>query len=53
MSDWRDELLAITECRFCDDNGVRLEQLGKCDHQDYQSAAKRGMAMIREEMGWK
>lgn len=53
MGDWRDELLAIVECEFCDDHGVRLNQLGKCDHQDYGAAAKRGMQMIREAMGWK
>lgn len=53
MGDWRDELLAIVECDFCDDQGVRFNQLGKCDHQDYGAAAKRGMQMIREAMGWK
>ena len=53
MRDFYDEMVDRAECVFCDDKGRRLNGFGMCDHQDYQSAAKRGMAMIRETMGWK
>jgi len=52
MGDWRDELMEITECEFCDDDGVRLNGLGRCDHVDHGAASKRGMDMIRRAMGW-
>lgn len=53
MRDFYDEMVDRAECVFCDDKGRRINGFGMCDHQDYQSAAKRGMAMIRETMGWK
>jgi hypothetical protein len=53
MRDWRDELVDIAGCEFCDDDGIRLNQLGKCDHIDHAAASKRGMDMIRQTMGWK
>ena len=50
MADWRDELVEIAECEHCDENGLRLNQLGVCDHIDYAAAAKRGMEMVREAL---
>lgn len=47
MADRYDEMCAIAECEFCDDDGIRLNQLGKCDHVDYASIAKRGIAQVR------
>ena len=44
MADWRDELVEIAGCEFCDDNGIRLNGLYRCDHIDYGSIAKRGKA---------
>lgn len=41
---------AIDDCDLCDDNGYRGGTV--CDHYDHGAAAKRGMAMIRESMGW-
>jgi len=50
MADWRDDLVAVAECEHCDEQGVRLNGLYKCDHIDYAAAAKRGMEMIREAL---
>lgn len=50
MSDWRDELVEIAECEFCDEKGVRLSQLGKCDHINYAAIAKRGIARVKEAL---
>lgn len=41
----------IAHCGLCDDNGMR--GMHRCDHIDHAAAAKRGMAMIRQTMGWK
>jgi len=41
---------AIAHCEHCDDNGKR--GMYRCDHIDYGAAAKRGMAQIREALGW-
>lgn len=42
---------AINACPLCDSDGyIRLQV---CDHVDHTEAAKRGMAMIRQVMGWK
>lgn len=41
----------IANCDLCDDDGNRGGF--PCDHVDHQAAAKRGMAMVREAMGWK
>ena len=43
-------LAAIGRCGLCDDDGYRGGTV--CDHIDHTEAAKRGMAMIRETMGW-
>lgn len=45
-----DEALAVAECDLCDARGVRRGFA--CDHVDWAGAAKRGMAMIRQAMGW-
>lgn len=41
---------AIQACPDCDNHGYRGTTV--CDHQDHQTAAKRGMAAIRAQMGW-
>ena len=47
MPDRYDEMCAVAECELCDDDGVRLNQLGRCDHIDYAAIARRGMAKVR------
>lgn len=47
MGDWRDELVEIVGCELCDDDGLRLNGLYKCDHIDYGAIAKRGIAKVR------
>ena len=41
---------AIDECGLCDGDGQRNGF--PCDHTDHRPAAARGMAKIREAMGW-
>lgn len=41
---------AIARCNLCDDDGYRGGVV--CDHRDHTEAATRGMAKIREAMGW-
>ena len=41
---------AVDNCDLCDENGYIGGSV--CDHFDHQSAAKRGMELIRESMGW-
>lgn len=41
---------AITRCTLCDGDGYRGGAV--CDHQDHRDAAKRGMAAVRQAMGW-
>ena len=41
---------ATASCPLCDDDGYRGARV--CDHIDHTAAAKRGMDMIRETMGW-
>jgi hypothetical protein len=50
MRDRYSEMCEIAECEHCDENGLRLNQLGVCDHIDYAAAAKRGMEMVREAL---
>lgn len=50
MGDWRDELVEIAGCELCDDEGVRLNQLGRCDHIDYAAISKRGMELVRQAL---
>lgn len=42
---------AIGECHLCDDDGYIGSQV--CDHIDHAEIAKRGMAIVRQTMGWK
>jgi hypothetical protein len=49
MADWRDELVEIAECEFCDENGIRPGGQ-RCDHIDYATIAKRGIAKVREAL---
>lgn len=41
---------AIDACELCDHDGTRNGFA--CDHIDHRPAAARGMAAIREAMGW-
>jgi len=50
MADWRDELVEIAGCELCDEGGIRLNQLGRCDHVDYGAIAKRGKKLCEEAM---
>jgi hypothetical protein len=47
MRDYADRLLEIAECELCDDDGLRLNGLYRCDHIDYGAIAKRGIAKVR------
>jgi hypothetical protein len=47
MPDRYGELVERAECEFCDDQGVRLNGLHNCDHVDYGSIAKRGIARVK------
>ena len=53
MRDYADRLLEIAECELCDDDGLRLNGLYKCDHIDYGAIAKRGIAKVRAALGSK
>jgi hypothetical protein len=35
-------------CEWCDDNGIRLNQLGVCDHIDYGAIARRHLPAIKQ-----
>lgn len=50
MSDRYAEMCEIAECEFCDDEGTRLNGLGKCDHIDYASIAKRGKKLCEQAL---
>lgn len=50
MRDRYDEMCEIAECEFCDDQGIRLNQLGRCDHIDYGSISKRGLKLCIQEL---
>ena len=43
---------SIENCGLCDDEGKRIGGMHRCDHIDHARAAKRGMDLIREAMGW-
>lgn len=47
LADYR----SIDACDLCDEHGYIGSTM--CDHEDHAAAAKRGMDMIREAMGWK
>lgn len=46
MPDKWDELCEIAECEHCDEQGMRLNGLHRCDHIDYAAIAKRGIAKV-------
>lgn len=46
----RDDFYDTAQCEFCDEHGIRLNGMHRCDHIDYQAAAKRGMELIREAL---
>lgn len=41
---------AIIDCPLCDDDGYRGTTV--CDHQDHTPTTERGMAKVRQAMGW-
>ena len=47
MPDHAEKLLAIAECELCDDGGVRLNGLNRCDHIDYGAIARRHLPAIK------
>lgn len=42
---------AIDECGLCEPDGLTPQGFA-CDHVDHAAAARRGMDMVREAMGW-
>lgn len=40
----------IARCGLCDDDGYRGNRV--CHHIDHAAAARRGMALVRQVMGW-
>lgn len=50
MPDYAERLMAIAECELCDDDGIRLNGLNRCDHVDYGVIAKRHMPAIRDAL---
>lgn len=50
MTDWRDEMCAVAECELCDESGIRLNGLHRCDHIDYGVIAKRGIELCRQAL---
>lgn len=43
--------LRVADCDLCDDDGY-TPNLTICDHIDHKPAAERGMAHLRDVMGW-
>ena len=43
--------LRVADCTLCDDDGY-TPGLVICDHRDHRPAAARGMAHLRDVMGW-
>ena len=35
-------------CKFCDNQGIRLNGLGRCDHVDYGAIARRHLPAIKK-----
>jgi len=50
MADRWDEICDITECEHCDDQGIRLNGLYRCDHIDYGAIANRGIALCQQAL---
>lgn len=43
--------IRIANCGLCDDDGYNAARV-VCDHVDHRPAYERGMAAVREAMGW-
>jgi hypothetical protein len=39
-----------THCELCDETGLRLNQLGRCDHVDYGAIARRHRTAIKNAL---
>ena len=50
MPDYADEMCEIAECELCDESGIRLNGLYRCDHIDYGVIAKRGIELCRQAL---
>jgi hypothetical protein len=50
MRDYAEAMMEIAECELCDDQGIRLNGLHRCDHVDYGLIAKRGIALCQEAL---
>jgi len=37
----------VAHCEFCDEKGIRLNGLGRCNHIDYASIARRHIPVIK------
>ena len=37
----------VAHCEFCDEKGIRLNQLGRCNHIDYGAIARRHIPVIK------
>jgi hypothetical protein len=37
----------VAHCEFCDEKGIRLIQLGRCNHIDYGAIARRHIPVIK------
>ena len=37
----------VAHCEFCDEKGIRLKQLGRCNHIDYGAIARRHIPVIK------
>jgi hypothetical protein len=40
----------VAHCEFCDDNGIRLNGLYRCDHIDYGAIARRHLPAIKNQL---
>jgi hypothetical protein len=40
----------VAHCEFCDETGLRLNQLGRCDHVDYGAIARRHRPAIKNAL---
>ena len=40
----------VAHCEFCDDHGVRLNGLYRCDHVDYGAIARRHLPGIKNQL---
>jgi hypothetical protein len=40
----------VAHCEFCDDQGIRLNGLYRCDHVDYGAIARRHLPGIKNQL---